>query len=691
MFSNLSNVKFLAKSEVFWNQTYDKYKSKFDEVNNEIQSKGLFAKESDFDKRQTIAKRLVEIDKVLETVRLNYVVSFYRESKFGVEMLTRSGGLYTYILKGVDNEAQNVSYNLFDFLHDDRLVTTMLVEVSASKYLNMLEDYDSPLGKGKDYVKLAIEIRKEETKPYQYPVSWKKPFGFSGIKADLLWLYAGKCKNNKLQLVMCNEDGRLKFTRNLAEIHDVLFIKNNSYNSHYYPKNWIMGSNGVFYPIKYAKKKNISVALSIPNSMAQIEVGKINSLRMAFSHHYGYYDFSAYMVFENELHSRNNLVRLSDGEKVPSTLAVYVERLNANFKKSQCVQVDGVWELKRDCIEYDCKWYHKSTDEILKCNLCGRIHERSNFVNIGDSEYEILVCRSCNEDVYSRLMRLCYSTDVINYKGFGNTSMKINGQGVYVGLELETYADFNSANRREVLTKLNKFAAGKQNYTVATRDGSLSDSNGVEYIFRPEGLNHQKRNVADFIQSIGDCLAEDAGNGYGLHIHVSSHFLSEYDKIRIDNFVSIFEKYFREIGGRAETEYQVKKKIKSNSQMRLKDDSKYKMVNIGRNGTIEYRFPKSLVNEVHINMNLEMALAVTMYCKYHLSSAKLDTRSDKATALKGFIDYVSANKMQYPLLNAENNAKIKLDKLESYSDLCKAAIREKKQLEDLIESYTLAA
>ena len=108
-------------------------------------------------------------------------------------------------------------------------------------------------------------------------------------------------------------------------------------------------------------------------------------------------------------------------------------------------------------------------------------------------------------------------------------------------------------------------------------------------------------------------------------------------------------------------------------------------------GAIEYRFPKSLVNEVHINMNLEMALAVTMYCKYHLSSVKLDTRSDKATALKGFIDYVSANKMQYPLLNAENNAKIKLDKLESYSDLCKAAIKQKKQLEDLIESYTLAA
>ena len=73
------------------------------------------------------------------------------------------------------------------------------------------------------------------------------------------------------------------------------------------------------------------------------------------------------------------------------------------------------------------------------------------------------------------------------------------------------------------------------------------------------------------------------------------------------------------------------------------------MVNINNPKTIEFRFPAGIVSKNHINLNLENALAVTMFCKFELSVMTL--RSDKSQAWEQYVAYVLKNKKQYPLLS----------------------------------------
>jgi hypothetical protein len=71
-----------------------------------------------------------------------------------------------------------------------------------------------------------------------------------------------------------------------------------------------------------------------------------------------------------------------------------------------------------------------------------------------------------------------------------------------------------------------------------------------------------------FIDNVGSQLYKTAGNGYGLHVHVSNNFLSDFDKIKIQNFASIHDSELRFIGGRDETNYQPKKMLGKTSDMK---------------------------------------------------------------------------------------------------------------------------
>ena len=151
-------------------------------------------------------------------------------------------------------------------------------------------------------------------------------------------------------------------------------------------------------------------------------------------------------------------------------------------------------------------------------------------------------------------------------------------------------------------------------YSIPTQDGSLDDERGVEFVFKPDNFEGHRENIANFISDYEDLLEHDAGDGYGLHVHVSSSHLTDFQKIKIQNFVSLFDGQVRAIGKRDETIYQRKKPINKGGDLKHKHYGKYSSVNTSKDSTIEFRFPKALIDGDHIMLNLQLAHAISSYC-----------------------------------------------------------------------------
>ena len=616
------------------------------------------------ERRAMIMRHIARISEDAKNLRKDCINAIFNNSPYGVKILDREGCATRILIKGT-SEA-NINSYLFSRISDPKF-TEQYVQLTAREALSNFGEVSGINREDRDNLRKRLEASaKEEMNSYRKPFGWTNQIGLGVVSKQWMWLFASK----KLEKQSYFKDG--VFSNNNTRIwNGVIFKESSQYSNHYAPKDWVMGTNYIVYPRSIAKSRNMEIMLPTPDSLTMYNAGKINDIdQLTFSHSCGYFDGSRFAIEERILVDPNDQVDTDRG-RYNRLRCVYIPRHNIWRLANRVIIVvlNGQNELRDECVYVQGEYYHRTDEGITRCRSCGN-HEHVDRMESISSDSDDVVCRSCVSNFADRLNRMCYSTDVLDHKGFGTTNTKINGKGVYVGLELEVYADFDSrrADKRDVILPINKFAMSKQNtYCVATQDGSLDGVNGIEYIFRPEGLNQQKHNVHEFVNGVGKHLLEDAGDGYGLHIHVSSHFLSELDKVRIDNFIATFEKYFRHIGARGQTEYQEAKRLDRNEHLRESHHNKYRMLNISKDQTIEFRFPKSLVNEVHVNMNLELALAVTMFCKYNLSNITLNTKKCSPLALRKFIQYVSVNKKQYPLLNAENNANIDLKNLAKYS------------------------
>lgn len=700
MFNLKCNLEWLIKREL---ATYEIQKSLV-KILNKIDS--FVATSSDIDaakrkmeNRVKIIQRYNEARDENKKFRRKVTLKTFEDSKYGIVMMHEDGSTYHYLLRSA--KEHSIECWLYDLVNSSDCsvsISTRYREMTAKEFKREYYrevggcDHNNNHRNSTHHHKLLAtaldQIKVDNVIHYTYS-KWETQEGLAAYNPDMLWLFASKSKLVKINGVLKGL-GEYSTDGHTASWFGVNFDLSNSpnisYNRHLHPRGWVIGQNGVVYPIKYAKCKGLLVQGLIENSSALAVIGRVSDTNIVFSHSIGYYDSSKYEVLNYKLVSSENVVVTKYNKRECKSDCVFVDRYNSWVLSNECIKIGDVYELSSECISINGVSVHKSSKDIATCKCCGYIDLEDKFLPINNKVLSSpLVCRSCESKAHSRLIRMCYSTDVINHRGFGNTSMKINNEPVYLGLELEVKGKFSDHGN---ILKLNTFAASSQDFCVATRDGSLDDHAGVEYIFRPEGLINQKRNVKLLCDAISEAVHKSSGDGYGLHIHVSNHFLTGSDTLKIDNFVSLFEDYFRKVGARPETEYQVKKRINHTCDLGEFVESKYKMVNIGKCGTIEYRFPKSIVDEVHINMNMELALATTLFCKYELSHAKLNVYDLSTSALRAFIDYVSINKKKYPLLNAENNANIDLNNLGKYSKYCKVDISSYSLTED--ETYLLA-
>ena len=344
-----------------------------------------------------------------------------------------------------------------------------------------------------------------------------------------------------------------------------------------------------------------------------------------FSYSCGYYDSNEMTVIDSRLYAIDDTVILHNGKRAHSDDVVWCDELDEYYMYSDCTQLENGKYLPDDMTirTADGCYYSQNAEDVYACDGCNE-YFHSDDLHYHESS-ECSYCENCYEENSNSLKnRLSYSTDVIQYHGFGDHQNKINGKQVYIGFELECLAHDDEVEALDDTFNDMKHGYRGFNYCVPTCDGSLDDDLGVEFIFKPDSLENHSENLKHFINNIGNYLYTNAGNGYGLHVHVSNNFLSNFDKIKIQNFAAIHDAKLRFIGGRDETNYQPKKMLFKTSDMKQGNSNKYQAVNISPSNTIEFRFPVSLVDHEHIMRNLQLAYSLCLYVKYHCNYANIN-------------------------------------------------------------------
>lgn len=591
----------------------------------------------------------------LVSLKKSYMTTVFNQSKFGIELSYRIDESNTFehrvsLPKFLTTD--HITYDLYDYVNKKNIkFFDMWRPLSPFKALNAMtlntRSIKSKAALESFKNELMIELREICSKFEMSPVV----AGVSGISLQHMWLY---CKLKKPK-VYINKKGFYKKARVAPQ---GLFFEGSGYNV---SEHWIIGSNSKYYPINFARKRNMPVFVADGSGVLENAV-RINDIDLQYNYKIGHYNAITHSVWDDNIYNIEDMVKTEHDGWRPKRLCIYVESYQKWYPSWAVVQLsNGEYELESKCFQ-DSDGFHRYTDEgYSRCSGCG---EGIKFTNLKvltspmNPEINASVCLDCKEAKY--LTRMDYSTNVLDFKGYGSSSMLVNGQPVYLGLEFECHIDYNESDKSEVCRHVNAVGASIP-FAVPTNDPSLNEDHGIEYIFRPEGLLQQKRNVHRFFQLMGDVVGHDAGDRYGLHIHISKFWLNQSDIIRLDNFVSTFDKYFRSIGGREENDYQGAKTIKKVSDLKKDNTQRYSMVNSGNDATVEFRFPKSLGCEIHICTNLELIMAVSVFCKYHMSSVKLNPTTVTIDPLMDFFKYVEENANIYPLLSIENSVKINLN------------------------------
>lgn len=391
--------------------------------------------------------------------------------------------------------------------------------------------------------------------------------------------------------------------------HDiVVYALKNGYRQNY-SKHFIVSDNdydgfiddnryfdikrGDIVPLQFAIDNDIEIKNSLDYTFYNYDT--------KFSNSNGFYDSEFYTVFQGELVSRDDLTTLDNGDVVYNDDAFYCDECHS-------------WVHDNDT----------SFNDHTDCYVCDSCHDRINEEN-------------AENDNSPTNKSFGYHTDVLTYCEFGKAQNFVSGKPIYLGFELETEFLENEVEHSVL------FQCLSDGYAIPTQDGSLDDERGVEFVFKPDNFEGHGENIASFISDYADLLDYDAGNGYGLHIHVSSNHLSDFQKIKVQNFVSLFDWQVRLVGKRQETEYQRKKPINKGGDLKNKHYGKYSSVNTSKDNTIEFRFPKALIDCEHIMLNLQLAHAITSYC-YNVGMLQIGKNG-----FDGFYTYIAKYKEYAPL------------------------------------------
>jgi hypothetical protein len=328
------------------------------------------------------------------------------------------------------------------------------------------------------------------------------------------------------------------------------------------------------------------------------------------------------------------------------------------------------WETLDDRIEIEGDYYAESDNaEYVSGEYSGEVCYTDNAVYISDRDcYDTCewVERNCyqasngdwfyyeeNRDeadgVNNREGLESFDCDVESVLGMGDadTCLVVNGEPLYLGVELELYCTKDRAD----------LAAGANatGLMLAKEDGSLDESEGVELVTKPLSLSDQLEHWKGYLAKHGKNY--DVYRGYGLHIHVSKNCLSRIEQARLSKFVCDKKhrafmldlsrrKSSSEIDQWANFEnYNLQSRYFFPHKAGMYDLTKYCAVRLNKAHTIEFRFFAATTSLVELSTSLEFAQASVAY----IAATRWQAAKD-CLKLSHFFDYVRLHRETYPNL-----------------------------------------
>ena len=267
------------------------------------------------------------------------------------------------------------------------------------------------------------------------------------------------------------------------------------------------------------------------------------------------------------------------------------------------------------------------------CQDCGSYYSDNQYNN---TDYGG-ACNDCYMENHSHSDHIKdYSTNPLDYLDFLGDPK----DGLYLGLELEVYADYDLSDTAETVSDM------LDGYAILKEDGSINKP-GFEIVSAPSSLDIHRDKLTEFFQNDPD-INSGSGKNIGLHIHVSKKPLTQLTIGKLLVFVNDPHNYnmIVKLAGRSSDNWAklIPKKI-SDVKRQV---SRYEAINLQNSSTVEFRIFGSTCNVDLILARLEFVHCVVSWAK---------DQSMLSLSWLSFKNYARDNARLYPsLVNwLENN------------------------------------
>lgn len=236
---------------------------------------------------------------------------------------------------------------------------------------------------------------------------------------------------------------------------------------------------------------------------------------------------------------------------------------------------------------------------------------------------------------------LSYDSDVIDVHGWPRRTKRTS---LCFGVELEM-----EAKKRGSYWSLLSALGGNQGNGryILKRDGSLGDGVGVELVTLPYTLeDHRSFFAWDKVLSAQVSNLAQSGSGTtacGMHVHVNRAVLSPLTIGKMLVFLNSAanEAFVTDVAQRKSNGYCERDAKKKATDYKRGD--RYDILNVARK-TVEFRLFRGNLRPERVLKNLEFCHALVRFCETH--------GLGEAAERSYFVQYVNANKKQYPHLAA---------------------------------------
>ena len=235
----------------------------------------------------------------------------------------------------------------------------------------------------------------------------------------------------------------------------------------------------------------------------------------------------------------------------------------------------------------------------------------------------------------SNLLPHDWSPPIMHYVKSDGEKTTLPGRNLWLGFEIEVRS--LPGDRRSDVEVLKNFS----DLIYMKYDGSLNEQDGFEIVSLPMSAQFLRSFVPKLSAKMEGLMLKghSAGEGYGMHIHVSRRALSQLHQAKLIFFMSdINRELLVTVAQREDAEWCEIKNKRMRARELFEDLDKYQALNILHEKTLEYRIFRSNTQAHRILKNIEFVLATIEYTR-NCGLNDLETEP--------FLKWLKANRKEY--------------------------------------------